>query len=71
MKTSGLYLVSGSRVFRGHEPGATFEATLDIHAERRALMRGDIRLVERTTPSLIPGSYLLPDGWLNQQEEVQ
>lgn len=71
MNASGVYLVSGRRVFRGHKPGVTFEATFDAAAERRGLLRGDITLLERTTPAIQPGSLTLPPGWLNQQEEVQ
>lgn len=54
--------------YRGHELGSRFEAILDPNAERRALIRGDIRVVARTTPSVQPGSFAFPDGWLQQQE---
>lgn len=65
----GVYEVGQRRSYRGHEPGTVFEARLDPAAETRALARGDIRLIERVTPSLQPGSYTLPPGWANQHEE--
>jgi len=64
----GLYQVTKRRSYRGHEPGTTFEARLDPGAERRALARGDIRKLKRTTPSLQPGTYQFPTGWLPQEE---
>lgn len=59
MSGYGVYLVTGRRQYRGHEPGATFEAALDPSAEQRAVARGDITLLERVTPTLTPGSYTL------------
>lgn len=70
MIVGGLYEVTARRGYRGHNPGEVFEAVLDPAAERRAIWRGDIQLIQRVTPSVQPGSYQLPDGWLNQQEEV-
>lgn len=64
--TAGVYEVTGSRRFRGHEPGTVFVARLETGPEARAIERGSIRLLERVTPSLRPGSYTLPDGWLEQ-----
>jgi hypothetical protein len=64
-----LYLVAGRLAYRGHQPGEIFQATLDPAAEERALARGDIRILERSTPSLQPGSYQLPTGWANPQQE--
>jgi len=60
----GEYLVVGTREYRGHKPGETFEAELDRFAEERAITRGDIRLLKRMTPGVQPGSYTFPDGWL-------
>jgi hypothetical protein len=65
------YLVTGRRPIRGHQPGEVFEAQLDRNAETRAVMRGDIRVLERFTPSIQPGTYSLPEGWLNTKKEVQ
>ena len=59
----GLYQVVGNRNYRGHDRGDTFIARLDTRAERRAVDRGDIILLERITPALEPGSYTLPQGW--------
>jgi hypothetical protein len=59
-----LYLVTGNRsVFGGQKPGSTFEALIERDAEERAVRRGDIRVLERSTPALRPGSYRLPAGW--------
>lgn len=63
----GVYVVTGRRKYRGHEPGETFEAKLDPAAERRAIDRGDIRLLDRIIPSIQPGTYVLPDGWLTDE----
>lgn len=68
---AGLYEVTGHRNIRGHQPGTRFEAVLNPLVERRAINRGDIRLIKRTTPSLQPGTYTFPLGWLKQEEEVQ
>jgi hypothetical protein len=43
---------------------------LDKAAEARALERGDIRVLQQTTTAIPAGSYRLPEGWLNQNEEV-
>ena len=47
-------------MYRGHRPGDLFEATLETRAEARAIGRGDIEVIERSTPSVRPGSYQLP-----------
>jgi hypothetical protein len=60
----GEYLVTGKRNYRGHAPGSTFEARLDRLAEARAIARGDIRLLREIEPTVEPGSYTFPDGWL-------
>lgn len=57
--------------YRGHRRGTRFEAILDPNAERRALARGDIRVVARRVPTVQPGSFELPAGWLQPQQEVQ
>lgn len=59
-----LYRVTGKRRYRTHPVGHIFEAVLDQAAETRAIERGDIRLLERGTPSIKRGMYLLPAGWL-------
>lgn len=63
MNAAGLYEVLSPRAYRGHPPGSTFQARIDRFAERRAVDRGDIRLLARITPTLQPGSYTLPQGW--------
>ncbi len=55
-----VYKVTGSSEYRGHMPGTTFEARLPAPMERRAIRRGNIELVEESTPRLQPGSYKLP-----------
>jgi hypothetical protein len=61
--THGEYRVTGRRDYRGNKPGSTFVAKLDRGADARAVYRRDIELLRRITPSLIQGSYTLPDGW--------
>jgi hypothetical protein len=61
--THGQYKVVGKREYRGHQPGTTFDAVLDRNAERRAIVRGDIRLLDRYVPSLAPGSWTFPQDW--------
>lgn len=68
MTDLGLYEVTGRRAYRGHDPGTTFEARIAPGPERRAVDRGDIRLIERFTPTIQPGSLTLPAGWLTTQE---
>ena len=63
----GEYLVTGSRRYRGHEPGSRFEARLDRLAEARAIQRGDIRLLRHITPSVAGQPFQLPDGWLTDE----
>lgn len=55
-----VYEITAPRGYRGHRQRAHVEMVLDPSVERRALRRGDIRLVERSTPCLIEGSYRLP-----------
>lgn len=64
-----LYEVTGDRRFRGHDHGELFEANLDRAAERRAVARGDIRVIERVTPSIDAAMLDMPSGWLKQQKE--
>lgn len=64
------YQVTGRLAFRGHKPGTRFEAKLDPRAEARALMRGNIRLIQQSKPSLKRGTFALPAGWLNPMREV-
>lgn len=64
MSHYGVYLVTGRRQYRGHEPGTTFEALIDPLAEERAIGRGDIQLLRRIEPGLVPGSYRFAPGWL-------
>jgi len=65
--TLGVYEVVGKRAYRGHEPGTVFEARIGPGPEGRAINRGDIRLLDRVTPNIQPGSYQLPAGWLTTQ----
>lgn len=64
-----IYQVVGRSAYRGHLPGEIFEARIDGAAERRALARGDIALIDRNVPTLQPGSYTLPHGWTHEHEE--
>ena len=55
------YLVTGKRKYRWHQPGTVFEARLEPDAERRAIERGSIQVLEEIEVGV--GSYVLPDGW--------
>lgn len=66
-----MYRVTGTRPFRGHTHGDTFEARLDHAAERRAVARGDIEVVNRIIPSIRSADLVLPSGWQNQEQEGQ
>jgi hypothetical protein len=60
----GLYEVTEGHTYRGRQAGEQFEARMDRAAEPRAVMRGVIRLIDAVEPTLQPGSYVFPDGWL-------
>ena len=60
----GIYQVVGRREYRGHKPGETFVARLDMNAAARAIKRGDIALLEHVNHSLDSGRLVLPKGWL-------
>jgi hypothetical protein len=62
------YRVGPRRRFREHNPGDEFEAILDPLHERRALLRGDIVVVERFVFTLAPGSFALPRDWIPTHE---
>ena len=64
----GRYRVTGTREYRGHAPGQEFVASLERRAEGRAILRGDITLVERVTPEL-PARWGLPEGWTRAGKE--
>ena len=55
-----VYAITG-RGYRGHKQGQHVEMVLDPMVEERALRRGNVALVERSTPSLREGSYRLPN----------
>ncbi len=61
--THKRYLVTGKRQYRWHAPGTVFEAKLDPDAERRAIERGSIEVLEVVQPELQNGSYALPRDW--------
>ena len=64
-----LYEVTGHVAYREHPPGAWFEATLDAGAERRAVERGHVRIIDRRTAGLRPGSWTLPNGWISRTHQ--
>lgn len=55
------YLVTGKRQYRWHAPGTIFEAQLDPDAERRAIERGSIRVLEEV--EVCVENYELPEDW--------
>jgi hypothetical protein len=61
--TKKRYLVTGRRNYRWHAPGTVFDAVLERDAERRAIERGSIRVLELVEPGLENGSYELPKDW--------
>ena len=63
----GEYEVVGKREYRGHPPGEVFHAILPQGPESRAIARGDIRRLGDVHPSIQPGSFSLPEGWLTKQ----
>ena len=65
----GLYLVTGNRRYRDHEPGTQFEAKLDRQAVRRAIERGDIQLLREVVPEIRAGSFTFPQGWLSSHNK--
>lgn len=67
----GLYRVVGPRRYRDHDPGTLFEALIDPTVEHRVVGRGDIELICRTTPGLVPGSYRFAPGWLPDEPMQQ
>ena len=58
-----IYRVTGQTAYRERKPGETFEASLAPDVEARALKRGAIEIIERSTPRIQPGKWKLPDGW--------
>lgn len=60
---SGAWLVVGKRAYRGHDPGTEFEASIPAAPAKRALVRGDIRLLEEFVPAP-PAEHQLPEGWV-------
>lgn len=63
----GQFLVTGKRPYRDHPPGTEFVARLERNAKHRAIARGDIRLIRLVEPSLQPGSFTYPRGWLKAE----
>lgn len=63
--TYGLWRVCGNRVYRGHEPGEEFEASLPNGPAQRAIARGDIELLDEFVPAL-PDTFSLPEGWTDK-----
>jgi hypothetical protein len=55
-----VYKVTARTGYRGHPKGNTFEAVLEPRVEERAIKRGDILLLERSTPSIKAKSFTLP-----------
>jgi len=66
---AGVYTVTGRREYRGHAPGETFTEFIPPGPERRAIDRGDIELLKRVIPELLPGSWTLPVGWGNRKSD--
>ena len=67
--THKRYLVTGKRQYRWHAPGTVFEAKLDPDAERRAIERGSIRVLEEIDIQV--KNYRLPEDWPHQADVRQ
>lgn len=65
------YEVIGQRQYRSHKHGTIFDAQLDPLAERRAVERGAIRVLEIVHPGLQDGSYTIPENWLEASKQEQ
>lgn len=63
------YLVTGKRQYRWHEPGTVFEAQLDPDAERRAIERGSIKVLEEVEVKV--GTFDLPNDWPHNAANAQ
>lgn len=61
----GVYEVTENHTFRGRVAGEQFEGRMDRGSERRATLRGVIRLIDTLEPALVPGSYIFPASWLS------
>lgn len=66
-----VYLVTGSRPYREHKPGETFEADLAADVEARAVALGAISLLQRSRARLQPGTWSLPVGWPTASEREE
>ena len=69
MNPGGRYRVIGRLAFSGYEPGQVFTTVLDPGVERRAMLRGNIQLLERVNPTL-PDGYKLPAERSTSEREV-
>ena len=58
-----IYQVIGTRDYAGYTPGEKFEATLEPRAEARAIKRGNIVIVKKSTPRVKKSNLRMPkDG---------
>lgn len=56
-----IYRVTGKRPYLDQKPGTVFVATLDPEAERRAVSRGDIEIIDRSPPTIDKTRVRLPE----------
>lgn len=66
-----VYLVTGSRAYREHKPGETFEADLAADVEARAVALGAITLLHRSRTRIQPDTWSLPVGWSTASEREE
>jgi hypothetical protein len=64
----GRWKVIGPREYRGNTTGQVFIESLERNAARRAVQRGDIRLLGPVKPEL-PPEWGLPAGWSSRKEQ--
>lgn len=58
-----VYLVTGRRAYREHNPGETFEANLEEDVVERAVRHGTIRVLDPSPVAIKPGSWRPPRHW--------
>lgn len=66
-----IYRVNGRHAYHNNPPGSVFPASLDPDAERRAVARGALVILDSTPPGLVPGTYRPPDGWEHITHELE
>jgi hypothetical protein len=64
----GHFRVLCAEGYRGHEVGTEFVAAIERNDARLGVVRGRLAFLGQVTPSLEPGTYSFPTGWLASPE---